>query len=316
MAMAGNTYSTLVREVWTPKLETTVFRNNWMLDGSTFPVVDSPGGTTISTGYEYAITSNTGTFNHDDPMVEPFASSQIRAYFNKDYFQESARLFGQYLDNMANGGTEPSFSAIQHELDSAAKNLLDIATTTMLADLEVQIDAGNTYSDAGLSRGTYATLLSYEEDTSTALTLAHLEDAVEALMTHTTYGQQVRSESDLLWLFPRNQVTNLSRLAGGQAYNADLFHMTTSTQDMGAMDAGRVFRTKQFEGIEMRIVPDQTTTTILLVHKPDITIYRNRPLTIKEKDEMADSLLWHLTCGYNAICKCPGNSAKLSDKTA
>ena len=316
MAMPGNTYATLVREVWTPQLETTVFRNNWMLDGSTFPVVTPPGGTTISTGYEYAITSNTGTYNHDDPMPEPFASSQVRAYFTKDYFQEAARLFGQYLDNMGNGGTEPSFAPIQHELDSAAKNLLDIATTTMLADLEAQIDGANTYSDAALSRTTYATLLSYEEDTSTALTMAHLEDMVEALMTHTTYGQQVRSESDLLWLFPRNQVTNLSRLAGGQAYNADLFHMAASTQDMGPMDAGRVFRTKSFEGIEMRVVPDQTNTTILLVHKPDITIYQNRPLTIKEKTENADSLLWHLTCGYNVVCKSPGNSGKLSDKTA
>ena len=68
--------------------------------------------------------------------------------------------------------------------------------------------------------------------------------------------------------------------------------------------------------VDNGFVPDQTNTTILLVHKPDITIYQNRPLTIVEKTENADSLLWHLTCGYNIIHKSPGNGAKLSDKTA
>lgn len=169
MAMAGNTYSTLVREVWTPQLETTVFHNNWLFDGSVFPVVDAPGGTTISTGYEYAVTTNTGTFNHDDPMVEPFTSSHVRAYFNKDFFQESARVFKQYLDMMGNGGSQVVLDAVQHSLEIATKNLLDIATTTMIADLEAQIDSSTAYSDASLSRTTYATLKSYEETTSTAL---------------------------------------------------------------------------------------------------------------------------------------------------
>jgi len=317
MATPGNTYSTLVREVWTPQLETTVFFNNWMFDGSMFPVVDAPGGTTISTGYEYLISSNAGTFNHDDPMVEPFTSSQIRAYFNKDFFQESARTFDQYVDMMANGGTEPAnFAPIQKSLETATKNLLDKTTTTMIADLEAQIDSASTYSDALLSRTTYATLKSYEETSSTGLTIAHLEDMVEAIMTHTTYGQQVRSEQDLLFLFPRNQLTNLSRLSGGQAYNADLWHMTTSTQNMGPADAGRVFRTKQFEGIPIQVVPDMTNTVILCVHRPDITIYRNRALRITPKSELADTQLAMLSCGYNAICKCPGNSGKLSAKTA
>lgn len=317
MAMAGNTYSTLLNEVWTPALETTVFRNNWMFDGSRFPILDSPGGSTVSTGYEYAITSTTGTYNYDDPMNEPFSSSQVRAYFNKDHYQEAARIFNVYLDYLKNGGTKPAgFETQMHELESAAKNLLDKMTTTMIADVEGQVDSSSAYSDASLSRTTYATLKSYEETTSTALTLAHLEDMIEALMTHVTYGQNVRSETDLLLMLPRNQVTNLSRLVTGQAYNASFFEMITSTQDMGPADAGRVMRTKQFEGIEIVVVPDMTTTVLLCVHKPDVKIWRHRPLTIVEKSEAADTQLFHLTAGYNAIVHRPGNSGKLSAKTA
>jgi len=316
MTMAGNTYSTLLREVWTPELQTTVFQNHWMFNGGRFPVVKAPPGSTISSGYEYALTSNTGTYQYDDPMVDPFTSSQIKAYFNKDAFQESARTFNVYRDYLQGGGEPGNFSMEQASIKTAANNLLDKVTTTMITDLEGQVDSSTAYSDASLSRTTYATLKSYEETTSTALTLAHLEDMIEALMTHTTYGQNVRSETDLLLMVPRNQLTNLSRLVTGQAYNASFFQFMTSTQDMGPADAGRVMRTKAFEGVEIVSVPDMTTTVLLCVHKPDVAIYETRPLTITPKTEAADTELALLTCSYNCICKRPGNSGKLSDKTA
>jgi len=317
MAMAGNTFSTLVREVWTPGLQTTVFQNHWMFNGGSFPIVKAPPGSTISSGYEYAITSSTGTYQFDDPMVEAYTSSQIKAYFNKDAFQESARTFNVYRDYLSGGGGEPGgFSMEQHSIKTAADNLLDKVVTTMLTDLEAQVDAGNTYSDATLNRGTYATLLSYEEDTGGALTLGHIEDMIEALMTHTTYGQNVRSETDLLLMVPRNQLTNISRLITGTDYQTDFMHFVTSTQDTGPADAGRVMRTKAFEGVEIVSVPDMTTTTLLCVHKPDCAIYETRPLTITPKSEAADTELALLTCGYNFICKRPGNSGKLSAKTA
>lgn len=316
MTMPGVTYSTLVREVWTPELQTTVFYNNWMFDGSRFPVVRAPAGSTISSGYEYAITSNVGTYNYDDPMVDPFTSSQVKAYFNKDHFQESARSFNVYRDYLAGGGETGDLSMERQAITTATKNLLDKVTTTMISDLESQIDSSDAYSDASLSRTTYATLKSYEEATSTALTLAHIEDMIEALMTHTTYGQGVRSETDLLLMVPRNQLTNLSRLVTGTAYNSSFFQFMTSTQDMGPADAGRVMRTKAFEGVEIVSVPDMTTTVLLCVHKPDVAIYETRPLTITPKTEAADTELALLTCAYNCICKRPGNSGKLSDKTA
>jgi len=316
MAMAGNTYSTLLREVWTPHLQTTVFQNHWMFDGSRFPIVKAPPGSTIPSGYEYALTSNTGTYQYDDPMVVPFTSSQIKAYFNKDAFQESARTFNVYRDYLAGGGEPGDFAMEKQSIASATANLLDKVTTTMITDLEGQIDAGDNYSDAGLARATYATLKSYEDTGVGDLALGDLEDMIEALMTHTSYGQNVRSESDLLLLVPRNQLTNISRLETGVAYNTFYNHMNTSSQDMGPMDAGRVFRTKSFEGVEIVVVPDMTTTTILCVHKPDVAIYETRPLTITPKSEAADTELALLTCSYNIVCKRPGNSAKLSAITA
>jgi len=312
MAMAGNTFETLLREVWTRELFTTVFQNSFMFDQSIFPIVAPPGGSAISSGYEYSITSTTGEYNYDDPMNEPYVSSQVKAYFNKTHLQEAARVFGVYLDYNKNGGTEVELDAVRQSLKTGTENLLDKASTTMITAIEAQIDEAAAYSDASLSRTTYATLKSYEEDTSAALSLAYLEDMFEALMTHTTYGQNVRDTSDLVLLMPRNQLTNLSRLVTG----ASNFQFNADSQNLAKIDAGRVQRVAQFEGADIIIVPDMTTTTVLAVHKPDTKIYETRGLTIKEKQEKADTQLWHLTCAYDLVVHRPGNSGKLSDKTA
>lgn len=312
MAVPGDTFDTLVRNVWAPELYREHFLNDWFFNGSRFEMKQALGGDTISTPYEYTVSSNVGTFQYDDPMVEPLQSSQVRAYFNKQSFQEAARVFKTKLNYRQNGGYQVAFEAIQHELDLAMKTLRDKIVTTLIGQLEAQIDSTTAYSDASLSRTTYAALKSYEEATATALTLTHLEDLVEALMTHTTYGVNVSSESELLFLFPRNQLTNLSRLTGGGQYNESVIAL----QDGSPADAGRVFRTKSFEGIEIASVPDMTTTVILCVHKPNIVLHQTEPFEVEEKSEAAHTRLWKLTDGWNIEAKRPNNHAKLSGKTA
>ena len=313
MAVPGNTFSDLVREVWTPELKQTIWFNSWMFDQSLFQIKPSPGGRTISTGYQTAVSSNVGTYAYDEPMPEPYTSTEVKAYFNKDWFQEAARVFKQYLDSMKNGGTEPQFDAVRNSIEVAMKNIRDKISTTMIADLITQIDSSTAYSDASLSRTTYASLKSYEEATSTALTLAHMEDMVEAIDDHVTYGQTVGDlAAECVFLMPRNQLTNLSRLATG----ASAFEFTSSTQNPADIDVGRVHRVAKFEQIPIVVVPDMTSTVILLVHKPSTIVYETRPFEIEEKDEPADTMLWHLTAAYNIVCHSPGNSGKLSGKTA
>ena len=147
--------------------------------------------------------------------------------------------------------------------------------------------------------------------TSTGLTLAHIEDAIEALETRTTYGLGVESYKDLVILMARNQVTNLARLALGTAALT-----LTSGIPEGPIDAGRVFRTKQFEGVDLIAVPDMTTTTIMILHKPDVTVYLDSPLNITPKTENADTDLNLLTMDVNVVAENPNNHAVLTLKTA
>jgi hypothetical protein len=312
MALSGQTFSTIKREVWTPELQNAIWYNNFMFDQSLFEIVTPPPGDTIATGYEYSVSTNTGTYTYDQAMVDPYSTSQIKAYFNKDSYQESTRSFNMHIENRQGVYETGVLDVERKNLEGGVKNLRDLATTTMISDLEGQIDSSTAYSDASLSRTTYATLKSYEESTSTALTLAHLEDLIENLEARATYGLGVESTSDLVFLMPRNQLTNLARLALGTA----ALTATDKVGVAGAIDAGRVFRTKQFEGIDIVVVPEMTTTVILCCHKPDIKIFENRKLKITEKSEAADTNLNLITAGYNIVCMNPNNSAKLSAKTA
>jgi hypothetical protein len=311
LATPGQTYDYLVRNVWQPELYVHHFLNFWFFDQSIFPFQRALGGDTISRAYEYSVSSNTGTFQYDDPMVEPFNSNWIRAYFNKQSFQESARLWKTKMHYRSNGGYQVNVDDVRKVLDDGVRNLRDKVTTTLLTALEAQIDSSSAYSDASLTRATYG-FAAYEEDTSTALTLAHLEDAIEALMTGVTYGKNVSSRRDLVILMPENQLTNLARLQTG----ASNFSFDASSQNMAPIDAGRMFRTASFDGIDIMTVPEMTSTSILIVHKPDVTIWETEPMEIEEKPELAHTMLWKITAGYNLEVAGPANHAKLSNKTA
>lgn len=315
MATPGQTYDYLVRNVWQPELYTIHFRNYWLFDDSRFTFEPAPGGDVISQTYEYAVSSNVGTFQYDDPMVEPFTTSMIRAYYNKQSFQESARLFLTKMHYRSNGGYEIPVDDVRKVLNDGTLNLRDKVTTTLLTSLESQIDGSNTYSDAALVRATYG-MASYADTTSTTLAISQLEDAIEGLMTHTTYGKTIRSKSDLMILLPENQRTNLSRLSTDSPSGSTFFNMSSSTQDMGPIDAGRAFRTQFFDGIELMSVPEMTSTTIVILHKPDVVVWQTEPFMIEEKPELAHTRLWKLTDGYNIEIKNPANHAKLTNKTA
>ena len=312
MTIAGVTYDTLKREVWRPELQNAIFDNFWFFDQSVFKKVSPQDGDTIATGYETSVSTNAGTYDYDDAMVEAYTSTQVKAYFTKDSFQETARAFNQLLRKRGEGGYEvKGLNARKRIIERAARNLKDRVMTTMLTDAESQVSSSSAYSDASLSRTTYATLRSYQEDTTTDLTLGHLEDAIEALETHTTYGLGVQSYQDLVILAPRNQITNLARLALGTA----ALTLTNQIPD-GPIDAGRVFRTKVFEGIDVIPVADMTTTTIMILHKPDVTVYMGSDLTITPKDEPADTELNLLTMDCNVVIENPNNHAILTSKTA
>ena len=315
MAYQGEGYSDYLREVWLPMARLMVYRNGYFLGkDSPFEIVPPnkcPSGEHINMGLDYAISSNAGLYTVGDAMVTPAQTSTVKAYFNKDPFQETVKTYKmlKHMHHTGIGGTNLDKSTDDKAMTTGIKNLIDTAMTQMLADIVAWISATTAFSDASLDRSTYTSLVSYEATGVNALALADLEDALEAL-EDVTYGPVARES--LAWLMPRNQLTNLSRLTSGVSN----LGLNASSDGVGKIDGDRTGRTKTFGDVPIFVVPDMSTTTILLVNRSAIKVYNWAPLEIEPKslEELAQA--WALSIGVCIGVEDPRQQGKLAGITA
>lgn len=315
MTVTGDTFSTYLRDVWLPEAELTVFHNDSLLGpGGPFEVISPercPGGTYINVGIDYAVTTHAAAYAVGDAMPAPDSISTVKAYFNKDFYQASAKTY-TYYKHLRETGYEGSYVDFDQEtkaVQMAAKNLKDLITTTMLTDLEAWIDSTSNFSDAALARGTYTSLVSYEAGSVGSLARADLDDALEA-MEDVTYGPVPRSS--MAWIMARNQLTNMSTLFTG----ASTFEMNASSQNMGPIDPEGTMRLGSYGGVPIYVLPDFSTTDILLVNRDKIKIYNWAPLEITIKDLPEAGQSWLLTMGATLVVQDPRTQAKLDAVTA
>jgi hypothetical protein len=313
MALTGSQFTVYRNEDYVTEVTNNVFHNSWVLDQRFFDVVgpgESPGGASIDFIIDYSETTNAGTFTVGTPMPDEDTTNSIRAYFNKDYYHASAKTYKILKNQMIvnRNGTNVPINPDQKAIDKASKNLIDVISTTCYADLATQVDSAAAFSDASLTRATYGIAAS-ETAVGGVQTLAHLEDAVEQ-MEDVTYGPV--QHDDILIMMPRNQLTNHSRLVSGAAYR----ELNASADGSGYIDGGSVSRISTFDGVDIMVVPDMTTTEILVVQKSAIKVFVHMALDVVYKDlkEAADS--WYLTMGVNIVNTNPRSGVKYTGVTA
>jgi hypothetical protein len=312
MAIAGDTFTTYLATRYIPTAVQTIFWNSWFMNQPYFEVVDygrTPKGPSINSIIDYSVSTNAEVYAQGAPMPTPDTLNSVRAYFNKDTFQGSAKVYGDTIAQAAGDGTwvqmEPQTTAI----DTSLKNLVDLMSTTVLTDLAAQVDSTTAYSDASLARATYS-LASYEQAAGGALTLALMEDMLEGLQ-NTTYGMV--DNDDLVWLMARNQLTNLSRLTSFDGSGAAFQAMNTG---QASVDAGRVQVTKFFEGIPILVVPDMTNTEVYLMKRSTTKFYIGDPIKTQPKDVAEYANSWLSTGGVNLVVQDPRRCGKLTGVTA
>lgn len=311
MAYQGEGYEAYLKEVWVPMAQQMVYRNGYFL-GSESPFEIIPpekcvSGENINMGLDYAISSNAGLYTVGDAMVTPAQTSTVKAYFDKDFFQETVKTYKmlKHMHHSGQGGSNLDMSTDDKAMKAGVANLIDAAMAQMLADIVAWISATTAFSDAALDRTVYTSLVSYEATTVGALALADMEDALEAL-EDVTYGPVKRE--DLAWLMPRNQLTNLSRLTAGVSNMG----LNASSDGMNKIDGDRSGRTKTFGDVPIFVVPDMSTATILLVNRKMIKVYNWAPLEIEPKslEELAQA--WALSIGVCIGVEDPRQQGKLS----
>ncbi len=318
MALTGDQYASVyLREEYLPAATTTIFWNMAFFGpDSPFEVVQPgacPAGPSINQVYEYSTSTNSGVYTKGDPAPDPDTTSDVRAYFTKDFWHGSGKIYGSEVAQTigTGGGLNVQINMAERSIDRSLKNMLDSASATFITDLQAQVDSATALGDGSLTRATYS-LESLETAHSAVLTSAILEDQIEQLQD-VTYGvPDVPREEDLVWMVPRNQKTNISRLNGGSTnYNA-----FWSSQSPEAIDGGRLHRTRKYCDVDIMVVPDLTTTEIYCVRKDALKIYMHAPIETEPKDVTEWAEFWYSHCGLNLVVSNVRCASKLTGVTA
>jgi len=312
MALNGNLFTSYLKEVYLPQAVKTVFQDDVWFNQPFIEVVPSsacPAGPHINVILDYAVSTNAEVYVQGAPQPSAYTMSDARAYFTKDFFQETAKVHGDTLAMLANGGSHTTEAAMQKSIMQGVMNLKALMTSSFLTDLAAQVDATTAYSDASLARATYS-CASYEVGSVSALARADLIDALEGLLAG-TYGPPPQL-NDLLWLMPENQHSNLANLQAAAQYS----EFSVDSSNMGPIDSGVKFRTSTFEGIPILRIPTMTTTEIYLVKKSATKIYFHNDINAVQKDSAEWAENWLITCGANLVVSDPRCCAKLTGITA
>jgi hypothetical protein len=315
MTLSGETFTSYLRTNVLPVAEETIFFNNVMLDGSIFEVVppaSCPGGDSIDWIIDEAVSTHAAAYTVGDAMPVADTTTTVVPYVTKDMFQATAKTYDIYRAYQANGGAySPLGDQDTKSIQMAAKSLRDLCVTTMITDLIALVDSTSAFGDGSLSRSTYPGLVSYEAGSIGTLAKADLDTAIENLLG-VTYGPC--NLDDLVWLMPVNQLFNLSDVAGiGIQYNE---WSTTSNPAGGGIDLEATHRMKSYGGIPIVVVPDMTTTNILLLNRKKVKVFNWMELEITPKDVAAAEQAWLLKFGANVVVLNPRTQAKLDGISA
>jgi hypothetical protein len=309
----ANLYTNFLNEVYIPQAVSTIFWNSALFSQPFFEIVPSsacPGGPSINVLLDYAVSTSAEVYVQGAPMVAPATLSDVRANFTKDYFQESALVYGntQAMLGGRNGSNAP-LDAQKKAIDTGIKNLVNLMHSTFISDLGAQVDSSTTYSDAALVRATYG-IASYEAAPSAAITRTALDTMITSLQDS---ANGMVDLADMVIVCAPNQVSRIANVAG-VAYNEQT--VVVNAQDMGPADQGRMFRTTHYNSIPIFSLPGVTNTEIYLLRRSATKIYLHEDIKVVPKDTAQWADMWLITGGANLVVEDPKRCGKLTSCTA
>ncbi len=157
-------YNEFIQRVLKSKIYDTKFRLNIDTLRALFPNESPVGGDRLTEKFEAARSSNAAAYTKADVNPSPASNTLIKPYWNKVQYHTACEIEGIDLSNAKNGGTD--LDLISYEIEKEAGELWHIIFSAMMTQVKADVDSTATYSDAGLSRSTYPTLASYEQDTN------------------------------------------------------------------------------------------------------------------------------------------------------
>ena len=260
------------------------------------------GGSKITIPIRAAVSSNAAAYTRSDVDPASGTFTPVDATFNKDYYHTSWEVSGIDLAQAQAGGQPAISNLITDAAMMEMGQLEEVIYDAIMTDWKLHIDSSPAYSDASLSRSTYATLASTEENTDTQITLTLARTHSNTVRLNKLCG-------------PKSGFQFLMETAVYEAFEPKVaaLHGWSVPSQLGAKDLGyQPIRTWE----EQAVVSPQGMTTgdVLYGRKQDFHVYYHRPLTIEQVPSGRDSAKFVARIGINGIVTNPGFCGKMTSK--
>lgn len=298
-------YQQVLREVVVPEIEDTVFQKKFE-EFEAVATIDNgtQGGKQIVRPLEVARDEVAENYDRNDVDPNGGGFTDVDAKWDKTYQQVAFEVHGIDESEATGGGVVGINGALI--MDAAKKAMTDMSQLwweNFYTRLKADIDETATYSDAALSRSTYATLASFEENTDTAITIDIWRAAINAILLNKNNGD----ESNYLALVERQVYNKFKPLAAAlNTWNIN------GVANQG-VDAGYQ-AIANFEGVDVMSLQGMTTGDLFFVRPQDLFIRKHRGLTIKQVDSGKDSAKFVARAGVTSYVMNPGFQGKLTNK--
>jgi hypothetical protein len=298
-------YTQLIQRVIQPEIVETEFRKPWDALVSNF-TVDSKkyGGDRISFPMRMSSTSSASAFTRADKNPEAGNFVIKYPYWQKLYYHTAVEVHGLDEVESQNGGAVSPTNLIQDAIREEMPNFWQVLYNAVYAQLKADFDSSATFSAAALSRTTYPTIASYEEDTDTAVTIA----LVRTMMQQTVIDKITSGAAGYTMMMEQAVYNKFKPLAAAlMTWNIN-DASANQPQDMGYQDVGT------FEGSKVIVPQGMTTGDIFYFRKQDVHIVETLPFMIEQEYTNKFTNKFIIRQGFNLYTKRPGLCGKMTSK--
>lgn len=286
-----------------PEIIDTVILNGLEAFIRWFGIEDPLSGDRITSKYRLGYSSNAGYYGKGDSDVAAGTQTLEKPYWDKVFAQGAAEVHG--ID-MSNDRGDQNLNMIGDAVKLEMETVMSILLGGFYTQLKKDIDSSSiAFSDASLSRSTYPLLVSYEELTDTAITIALMRAMMKAL----TLGKGTKI-SDYLCMMEGTVYHVLQPLAAA-LHTWNTVNVANRPVDMGYSEMA------SFEGLKIS-PPDEfasmTVGDIITVRPKDVRIQNHRMLDLTPKPIARDAIYIAIYTGWNVRCENPYLNGKMQNK--
>lgn len=265
------------------------------------------GGDRITSRYRVGFTSNAGATTKADVYKASATQTNVKPYWTKLFYDGAGEVHQIDISNAASSSERSKVqNMIGDQLRKETESMTNVVVSAFLAQILADVDSsGTAYSDASLSRSTYTTLASYEEETDATITLAYARGLIQGV----TQGKPVALR-DYICLCD-DAVYNTWQNLAAALHTWNKTNVNYAGEDMGYAEMA------SFERLAIADPQDfytMTTGSVFMLRRQDVNIVEHQPLIVKEVESNRHSTKLVPFWGINLYVDNPYYQGKLLNK--